>query len=82
MNVIVQIMRGFLILVGISLIISVPLGYFVSNHWLQDFEYRIDISPIIFVAAGFISLVVASLAIISQSWSVANANPVHTLKYE
>lgn len=82
LNIIGVIMKGFLVLVTISFIISIPLGYFLSNHWLQDFEYRIELGPVVFIVAGIISLSVAGLAIISQSWGAANADPVRTLRYE
>ncbi len=82
LNIVVLIMRSFLLLVAISFIISVPVSHLVVKDWLQDFEYRIELSPIVFIVAGMISIVVAGLAIVTQSWSAAKAAPVNTLKDE
>lgn len=81
-NIIIVIMKGFLVLIGISFIFSIPAGYYISSHWLRDFEYRIYLSPLVFLGAGIISVTIAGLAIISQSWNAAKTNPVHTLKHE
>lgn len=81
-NIIIVIMKGFLLLVGLSYLISVPLSYLISTYWLQEFEYRIKLNAIVFLLGGLISMMVAVLAIISQSLSAAKANPVQTLKYD
>ncbi|MEM8894727.1 MAG: ABC transporter permease [Bacteroidota bacterium] len=82
LSIIILIMKGFLILVGVGFLISLPAGYYVSDYWLQDFEYRIELSPILFLMAGVISIFVAGAAIISQGLSVAKADPVQTLRHE
>ncbi len=81
-SIILLIMKGFLFLVVISFSISIPAAYFVLKTWLQDFAYRIDLSPVVFLAAGLISITVAGLAILSQSWGAAKTAPVTTLKHE
>ena len=81
-NIIFLIMKGFLLLVGLSFIISIPSAYVVLKNWLQDFEYRITITPITFMMAGLITLAVAGLAILSQSWSAAKTTPINSLKDE
>ncbi|MEP1093905.1 MAG: ABC transporter permease [Cyclobacteriaceae bacterium] len=81
-TIVFVIMKGFVILVTISFLISVPLAYHVSNSWLQNFEYRIELGPLVFIAAGVVSLVVAGLAILSQSLNAATTNPVNILKDE
>ncbi len=81
-NIIVLIMKGFLLLVVISFGISIPAAYVILKNWLQDFAYSIELSPILFLTAGVISVFVAGLAILSQSWGAARTTPVTTLKYE
>ncbi len=63
-------------------IIAWPLGYWIMNSWLEDFAYRIDLSPIHFVSAGFITLVIALAASGIQSVRAAMANPVDSLRNE
>ncbi len=81
-EIVFGIMKGFLALVAISFIISIPIGYFLSNNWLQDFAYRIDLSPFIFILAGLASILVAGMTIFSQSLGAAKTNPVVTLRNE
>ncbi len=76
------IMKGFLVLVLISFIISAPAGYYISENWLQDFAYRVKLSPFIFLFSGLISTLVAGLAILYQSLNAARLDPVNTLKHE
>ena len=76
------IMKGFLLLVVFSLIISVPVGYYLSQNWLHDFAYRIDLHPFIFIVSSIASVLVAGLAVLSQSLSAAKLDPVVTLRYE
>jgi putative ABC transport system permease protein len=72
----------FLKLVFIAICISVPAGWYISNEWLQNFEYKIRIHWWIFVLAGIISLLVALLTICLQSVKAALLNPVKSLKVE
>ena len=81
-EVIISIMKGFLILVSISFLVSVPLGYFLSKEWLQSFAYRIEPSPFIFMLSGLFSLLVAGFTIFSQSLNAAKSDPVKTLRHE
>ncbi|MEO9484501.1 MAG: ABC transporter permease [Ekhidna sp.] len=81
-EIVFGIMKGFLALVVVSFVISVPVGYFLSDSWLQDFAYRIDLSPFIFLIAGIASLLVAGLTILSQSLNAAKTDPAKTLRYE
>lgn len=72
----------FLSYVGIAFVIAVPLIWYFMNGWLSDYSYRISLSPLIFIAAGLFSLLIALLAVFFQSWRAANVNPVEHLKAE
>jgi putative ABC transport system permease protein len=48
--------KDFLILVAISNVVAWPAAYFVINYWLENFAYRIQLNPGIFLFAGFITL--------------------------
>jgi putative ABC transport system permease protein len=72
----------FLKLVGISILIASPLGWFAMNKWLQDFAYRIDMPWWIFIVAGLIAAIIALLTISIQAIKAAVANPVKSLRTE
>lgn len=68
----------------IANLIAWPGAWFVMQHWLSQFEYRIDSSIILIAAAiaGGVALVVAWGTVAGRAMSVANRNPVHVLRYE
>ena len=74
--------RDFTKLVLIAFVISVPLSYYVMNHWLENFAYRIDIKPQFFVVAGLVALVVAWFTVSYHAIRAALANPVDSLRNE
>lgn len=74
--------KDFLKLVFLSFFIAAPIGYFLANNWLQDFAFRISISPIIFIAAGIITFGIALLTVSYKSIRTATSNPVDSLKSE
>ncbi|GAB5527249.1 MAG: ABC transporter permease [Roseivirga sp.] len=74
--------KKFVGLVVISFLLSIPLGYYLFDQWLQDFAYRINIGAGVFLVAGLASVSIAALAVGSQSLRAATMNPVKTLRHE
>jgi ABC-type antimicrobial peptide transport system permease subunit len=74
--------KEFVALVAIALLISIPVAYYIMHNWLQDYQYRIDISWGIFAAAGTGALLVTLLTISYQSIKAALMNPVKSLRTE
>jgi putative ABC transport system permease protein len=58
------------------------VAYFFIHRWLQNFAYRINIVPWIFVLSAVIALVIAMLTISFQAYKAALADPVDSLRYE
>lgn len=71
---------NFLRLVLISLLISIPIAWYVMEKWLSDFEYKIGIGWEVFLIAGIGTALVAILTISYQSVKAALMNPVESLK--
>jgi putative ABC transport system permease protein len=74
--------REFVVLVFISLFIATPLAYYFMHKWLQNYQYRTDISGWIFVATGVIALMITLITVSFQSIKAAIANPVKSLRTE
>ena len=72
----------FLKLVLLGFLISIPIAWYAMNQWLQDFAYRIEIGPGIFVLAGAAAMVIALATVSWQSVRAAVANPVKSLRSE
>ncbi len=81
-NIINILSADFIKLVGISILIASPIGWFAMNKWLEDFAYRIKISWIVFLIAGLIAIAIALITISFQSVKAAMANPVKSLRTE
>jgi putative ABC transport system permease protein len=81
-DVLLLLNKDFLILVAISNMVAWPAAYLVIDYWLENFAYRIQINPGIFLLAGFITLSVAMLTVSFRSLKTALANPVDYLRYE
>jgi putative ABC transport system permease protein len=71
---------GFLRMIFLGFIISIPATVFIMNTWLQDFESRVTINTWIFVFAGGSAMMVALFTIGFQTVKAAMTNPVDALK--
>jgi hypothetical protein len=63
-------------------LMALVIAYFVMNHWLQDFPYRMGIGATVFLIAGFGALLIAVLTVRYQSIKVAMADPAKSLRNE
>ena len=62
--------------------VAFPVGWWAMHTWLQDFEYRINLSLWVFLSAGFIAVFIALFTISFQAIKAAIANPVKSLHTE
>jgi ABC-type antimicrobial peptide transport system permease subunit len=74
--------KDFVVLVIISCIIAIPIAWYFLNQWLQNYNYRTQISWWIFAAAGAGALVITLLTVSFQAIKAAIANPVKSLRTE
>jgi putative ABC transport system permease protein len=74
--------KDFLKLAGIAFLIALPIGYFISKSWLEDFAYRTDLAWWVFVGAGLLIGLVGFLTVGIQSMRAALMNPVESLRSE
>lgn len=72
----------FLNYVLIAFVIATPIIWYAMNKWLSDYDYRIELTPLIFIAAGLFCLLISFVAVVVQSYYAANGNPVKRLKAE
>ncbi|PWT97424.1 MAG: cell division protein FtsX [Bacteroidetes bacterium] len=81
-NVMLLVSKEFLLLVLIAFVIAVPVSWWAMHAWLQDFAYRINMNPLIFVVTGILILLIAFITISFQSTKAAISNPVKSLRTE
>ena len=74
--------KDFIVLVVISCIIASPVAFFFLQNWLQQYSYRINIGPAVFIAAAIIAMAITVITISYQAIRAALANPAKSLKTE
>ncbi|HUF08370.1 MAG TPA: FtsX-like permease family protein [Rhodothermales bacterium] len=72
--------RQLLLLVVAANVVAWPLAYLFANRWLEDFAYRISVSPWTFAAAGVVAIAVAALTMWMQTYRAATSNPVDVIR--
>jgi len=81
-SIIHLISAGFLRITLVSIIIALPMSYFIGREWLDTFVYRIDFQWWYFVAPAIAVLATAWLTVSLQAFGPSGANPVNSLKAE
>ena len=74
--------KNYIYLISISVIIAIPIAYFLNNAWLNFFPSRVSISVMTILLSIIFLLGISVLIVFSQSWRVARSNPVDALKAE
>lgn len=77
-----QLTTDFLRMVVIAILISLPVGWFTMNKWLEDFSYRIEIGWWVYILAALLALGIAIATVSYQSIKAAIVNPVKSLRTE
>lgn len=81
-NIITLLSKDFLKMVTIGFVIAIPIAWYAMHRWLQDFAYKIEIGPGIFLFAGGVAMLIALATVGWQSVRAAVANPVESLRNE
>ncbi len=66
----------------IANLVAWPVAWYFLQSWLNNFPYRVDLSPLPFAAAGGLALVIAWGTVFSHARRVAGSNAVVALRYE
>ena len=72
----------FSIPVLIANAIAWPVAWYYLHGWLQGFAYHIPLSPLYFLGAGAVAMLIAWVTVFTHARRVASANPIHALRYE
>jgi putative ABC transport system permease protein len=66
----------------VSNLFAWPVAYYLLNRWLENFAYRMDLSPVPFLVSGAVALSIAILTVSFQTIKASLTNPVESLRYE
>lgn len=81
-SVVLLLSKDFSKLIIIAFVIVVPIAWYAVNQWLNDFAYKAEISPLVYLGAGLSILIVAFSSMAYQSIKAAVVNPSDTLRNE
>lgn len=81
-GLVIQLTRQYLVLLGLAFMVAVPLSYYATRLWLQDFAFHIEITPLLFVKAAVFILLLALLTVGLQAIKAARTNPVEAMRAE
>ncbi len=74
--------RDFMWWIFIAFVLACPIAAYLMDRWLQEFAFKIALSPGIFIAAGVSCMMLALITVTWKSWRMANINPAEALKNE
>lgn len=66
----------------VAFVVAAPVGWWLSNSWLQSFAEHTPIHWWLFPLSFVLVSAVVITTVIIQSWRVATANPVESIKTE
>ena len=73
---------GFTAPVLVASVVAVPAAYIYTEHWLKNYIVKIDNSPLIYICAVALVLLIVIAAVMLQALSLMHANPADALKKE
>jgi putative ABC transport system permease protein len=74
--------REVVVLVCVAALVAAPIAYYGMHRWLENFAFRIGISPFMFILTAFGTLAVALLSVSFRAIKAAQANPIDSIRYE
>jgi ABC-type antimicrobial peptide transport system permease subunit len=74
--------REFVVLVVLGFAVSAPVAYYVMQHWLDNFAYRINLGTGLFLVAFGVSLLIALGTVGFKTYRTAQINPVEAIRNE
>jgi putative ABC transport system permease protein len=74
--------KEFLMLVLISIVIAVPVGWIIVGNLLKQFANRIELNVFVFAGIAAGAIVIAFLTVIFQAYKASCTNPSVALKVE
>lgn len=74
--------RNYMILVLLANIIAFPLSFMFARKWLENFAYKVAISPFEYVLAFVLSIGLSFVIISFHAIKTSRRNPLETLRYE
>jgi ABC-type lipoprotein release transport system permease subunit len=74
--------NDFVTLVSMSVFLGTPLAYYLTTQWLEQYDYRVNVSWTVFALTGSLIIAITLLTVSYQTIKAALMNPTESLKTE
>lgn len=81
-NVWKMLSNDFIKLVVVAIFLGTPLAYYFAVQWLQQYDYRVELSWTIFALTDLLAVIIMLLTVSYQALKAAHMNPVESLRTE
>ncbi|MEZ4776785.1 MAG: ABC transporter permease [Bacteroidia bacterium] len=81
-HILILLSRDFMKTVLISMLIGIPITYFLVRSWLENFAFRMEISWWLFAFPAIVVFLLVILSLSVRTIKTALANPVDSLRDE
>jgi predicted permease len=81
-SIVLMFSKEFLKLVVLGFLLAAPLAWWMMNQFLSEFEYKINLGPLLFLAGFGVAILIAISTVAYKSIRAATRNPVQSLRYE
>lgn len=82
LRIVLLLSGDFTRMVLLSILIGLPISYYLLDSWLQKFAFHIDLTIWYFIGAGAVALLIAWITVASQAIRASRVNPVECLHQE
>ncbi len=72
-------MKDYFRLLILSIFIGIPLSYFLTKYWLQNFAFKIDVTPLLFAGPALMLFVTIFSIVGVQALRASQRNPVDVI---
>jgi putative ABC transport system permease protein len=82
LRIIYLLSADFTRIVAVAILIAIPISYFLTKDWLDDFAFKISLAWWYFLGAGAIALIISWITVGMQALKASRVNPVDCLRDE
>lgn len=81
-NLLILLLGNFTKLIVFSIVIAIPLVWWIMKDWLENFSYQIEIQPLVFLVSGLVLISISWVTLSYFALKASRLNPAETLKNE
>ncbi|MEQ8924402.1 MAG: FtsX-like permease family protein [Fulvivirga sp.] len=80
LSILKLISKKFALLILIGFAVSIPIGLYFMNNWLDGFAYHTSLSPLVFVITLLAVIIIAFITISARTVQAGLTNPINVLR--